>query len=140
MALFIEMTVTKLLVDPVTDMPMVVLSDKRGRELPIWIGVAEATAIAAEMEKIVLERPMTHDLMKSLVEACSAKLERVEITAVKEGTYFSILRLIDGSAEHVLDCRPSDGIALALRMRRPIHVAKKVLDQMASEHDENAVE
>lgn len=116
--------------DPETNQPILVLEESQGRFLlPIWIGVPEAGAIAAHLGGHVMPRPMTHDLLRTSLEALGARVTRVEVRAVEEGTFFADLVLTDASGlEHRLDCRPSDGIALALRADALIRVSGDVLD------------
>jgi bifunctional DNase/RNase len=128
--MLIEMKVASLTVDPFTNMPILILRDGAGQTLPVWVGMVEASAIATELESIQLDRPMTHDLMKTILNLCSIQVDRVEVHDLRNQTFFATLYLIrpDGSRLAV-DARPSDAIALALRTRAPILVAKKVLDK-----------
>lgn len=128
--MMIEMKVASLTVDPFNSMPILILTDDGGRSLPLWIGMGEASAIAAELERIELDRPMTHDLMKTILGRCAIEVDRVEIHDFKSSTFFATLFLKrpDG-APVAVDARPSDAIALALRARAPIFVAKKVIDK-----------
>jgi len=122
------MTVRGLTLDPVTNAPIVILKAEGGtRLLPIWIGLFEANAIAIEMEKIRTPRPMTHDLLKNLVELLDAKMERVVVDKLQENTFFASIYLRFGDQERRLDARPSDAIALALRSGAPIYVSHDVL-------------
>jgi hypothetical protein len=133
----VEMTVSHLSVDPFTDMPILILKDQSGDEaVPIWIGLVEAGAIAAELEEIALDRPMTHDLMASLLRSCGGEVIRVELTDVRDHTYFATIHVRrepprkGGRAVCVaVDSRPSDAIALALRVGAPIRVARKVIER-----------
>src|SRR5438874_13643912 len=131
--MLIEMKVASLTVDPFTDMPSVMLRDADGNMLPIWIGLAEASAITAELESIRLDRPMTHDLMHTILGACAIAVDRVEIHDLRAQTFFATIyvRRPDGAAPIPIDARPSDAIALALRARAPIFVAKKILEKAA---------
>jgi bifunctional DNase/RNase len=125
------MKVSSLTVDPFTNMPIVVLKDIEGRKaVPIWIGLVEASAIATELESIRLDRPMTHDLMKTLLESCECKVERIEVHDLKSNTFYATIHLQrkDGST-FAVDARPSDAIALALRSGATIFVAQKVIDR-----------
>jgi bifunctional DNase/RNase len=129
--MLIEMKVSSLTVDPFTNMPIVILKDQDGRQsLPIWIGLIEASAIAAELEQIRLDRPMTHDLMKTILGRCHVRVDRVEVHDLKDNTFYSTIFLTqpDGTTISV-DARPSDAIALALRTGAGIRVAKKVIDK-----------
>ncbi len=138
----LEMRVSRLTADPITNMPILVLSDAAGREqMSIWIGLVEASAIASELEKIPLQRPMTHDLMKTLLGACEAKVARVEIRDVRESTFYAAIVVERaGLAPFEVDARPSDAIALALRAGAPIRVARKVIEKSrrAARRDEAA--
>lgn len=125
-----EVTVAGVTVDPVTKSPIVVLRDpETGNVVPIWIGLLEANAIALALEGTELPRPMTHDLMKSILHVTGTKLRSVEIADIRESTYFAILYL-EGNGEIVrVDARPSDAIALALRCGARILVSESVLAQ-----------
>lgn len=127
----IEMTVGSLAVDPSTKMPFVVLQDAEKKyALPIWIGMFEASAIAIELEKIKLARPMTHDLMKDLLTTLEGELVRVEIIDLRENTYIaSLIVRKSGHEEIIVDARPSDAIALALRTGSPILVHEIVIQK-----------
>ncbi len=126
----IEMRICGLMMDPITNMPIVVLRDTENRTvLPIWIGVYEANAIALEIEKVSPPRPMTHDLLLNLIHASDAWVQRVVVSELKDDTFFAViwLRQKDGQLMSI-DSRPSDAIALALRMDCPIFVSEQVLD------------
>ena len=126
----VEMFVGGLLIDPNTQSPVVVLKDETGEiGLPIWIGPAEATSIASALKGLALNRPLTHDLMLTSLQELGAKVERIMITELKDATYFAELVISKGDKVTVLDCRPSDAIAMAVRTSAPIYVAQKVLDQ-----------
>jgi bifunctional DNase/RNase len=130
--MLIEMKVASLTVDPFNNMPILLLEDSDGRTLPLWIGLVEASAIAAELESIRLDRPMTHDLMKTILGVCAIAVDRVEIHDLRASTFFATLFLKPPPPNRELvavDARPSDAIALALRARAPIYVAKKVIDK-----------
>jgi len=125
-----QVTVAGVTVDPVTKSPIVVLRDpETGNVIPIWIGLLEANAIALALEGTELPRPMTHDLMKSILLATGTRLLSIEIADIRENTYFALLH-IEGNGESVrLDARPSDAIALALRCGARILVSETVLAQ-----------
>ncbi|MFH1262342.1 MAG: bifunctional nuclease family protein [Pseudomonadota bacterium] len=127
----IPMTVASLAIDPNTKAPFVVLRDAEQKfVLPIWIGMFEASAIATEIDKISLPRPMTHDLMKELLSVLGGELKRIEITDLRENTYIAALIVRTAAdREIVVDSRPSDAIALALRTRSPIWVHEPVLEK-----------
>jgi bifunctional DNase/RNase len=124
----VETKVKTLLIDPATQTPVVVLEsigDKRA--LPIWIDVPEAKAIALELEHVKLPRPLTHDLIRDILQRLNATLQRVTITELRESTYFALLSLTAKGQQLQIDSRPSDAIALALRMKAPIFVSAQVL-------------
>jgi bifunctional DNase/RNase len=124
------MSVGGLTVDPVTKTPIVVLRDADNKlNFPIWIGLLEATAMATEIEGIKMARPMTHDLLRSTLAALGATVESVEVNDLRENTYFALVHIRHGDRALMIDARPSDAIALALRTRCPIYVAKAVLEQ-----------
>jgi uncharacterized protein len=127
----IQMHVSQLTVDPFTSMPILILKDEGERHaLPVSVGLIEASAIASEIEKIALDRPQAHDLMRELIGRLSVKLERVEIRDVRDRKYFATLFLsAPGKKRMQLDARPSDAIALALRTGAPIYVARKVIER-----------
>ena len=126
-----EMRVIGITIDPVTQTPIVILRDKENANtLPIWIGILEANAIAVGLENVKLPRPMTHDLFKSLPDQAGLRLLRVEVTDIKDSTYYAVLHLDCGGAKPIaIDCRPSDAIAIAIRMQVPIVVRDVVIDK-----------
>ena len=127
--MLIEMTIKGLMVDPVTNVPIVVLKDKDGdRVLPIWVGVFEANAIALQIENIATPRPMTHDLLRNVIADLDGRVDRVVISDLKENTFYAMIHLKTPSGPVAIDARPSDAIALALRTRAPILVDEKVID------------
>ena len=124
----IEVRIRGLMMDPATNMPIVVLRDPASDSvMPIWVGPFEANAIAIELEKLSTSRPMTHDLARNLIHHLNGELERVVITEIKEDTFFAVLWLRQGDEPVMVDARPSDAIALALRFDCPIYVADQVL-------------
>lgn len=126
----IEMFVGGLVLDPNTQAPVVILKDESGEiNIPIWIGIPEATAIASVIKQISMARPLTHDLMSQLLGELGVTLERVLISDLKDSTYFAEIILSHGDKALILDARPSDAIALALRASAPIYVVQKVVDQ-----------
>jgi uncharacterized protein len=138
---FILMIVGGLTLDPTTKMPIVVLKDPDNKlNLPIWIGPLEAASMATELEGIRPQRPMTHDLIRNLLGDVGATVEAVEVTELRENTYFAriLVRTREGR-DLEIDSRPSDAIAVALRTKSPIYVAKKVLE-LSSELHEQATE
>jgi bifunctional DNase/RNase len=142
----IQMSVGGLTLDPVTKTPIVILKDTENKlNLPIWIGLLEATAMATEIEGIKMARPMTHDLLKTILGEVGCSVECVEITELKENTYYAAVNLRVAGREMMIDSRPSDAIALALRTKSPIYVAKAVLEassmlQQNEEGNERGVE
>src|SRR5581483_5503705 len=124
----IEVRIRGLMMDPATNMPIVVLKDVASETvMPIWVGIFEANAIAIEIEKLTTPRPMTHDLTRNLIQYLNGRLERVVITEIREETFFAVLWLRQGDEPLMVDARPSDAIALALRFDCPIYVAEQVL-------------
>lgn len=127
---FIEMEVKGVRIDPVSQSPVVILSDKDGKKaLPIWIGLLEANAIDKELKQVSSPRPMTHDLLHSILTQTQVKVKEVKIVDLKEQTYFATLFLTLNKGLIEIDARPSDAIILALKSRVPILVSAKVLDQ-----------
>jgi len=125
----IEMKIKGLMVDPVTNMPIVILKDEsESRVLPIWVGIFEANAIALKVEDIDTPRPMTHDLLQNLLDAFHAEVGKVVVTELRDNTYFAVIHLRVDGAEVSIDSRPSDAMALALRAGAPIFVEETVLD------------
>jgi hypothetical protein len=126
----VEMFVGGLVMDPATQAPIVVLKDETGSiTLPIWIGITEATSIASAIKQLAMARPLTHDLFYDLLQQLGITVQRIVITELKESTYFAELVLGQGDNVILLDSRPSDAIAMALRASAPIYVAQQVLDQ-----------
>ena len=131
--MWLEMKVKNLVLDPLSSMPMIVLRDEDDkRSLSIWVGLHEANAIALELEKIPTQRPMTHDLIKNILEAVDARVTKVVVTDLRENTFYAVIHLRLGNNELTVDSRPSDAIALALRVEAPIFVAEAVLDKAES--------
>jgi uncharacterized protein len=127
--MLIEMTIKGLMVDPITNMPIVILKDKEGeRVLPIWVGIFEANAIALQIENIATPRPMTHDLLRNIITDLDGQVDRVVVSDLKDNTFFAIIHLTVKGEAVVVDARPSDAIALALRTRAPILVDETVID------------
>ena len=126
----VKMEIKGLLMDPVSNMPVVVLRDAtNGVFLPIWVGIFEANAIALQMEKITTPRPMTHDLLKNLLGELDAKVEKIVINDLKDNTFFARIHLLRGETRWNVDSRPSDAIALALRVDAEIFVEEEVLEK-----------
>jgi bifunctional DNase/RNase len=126
---FIEMRIGGLTLDPVTKTPIVILKDAENKlNLPIWIGLMEATAMATELEGIKMARPMTHDLLRDLISQLGGEIESIEVTELRDNTYYATICLQVGDKKLSVDSRPSDAISLALRTKSPIFVAKQVLE------------
>jgi len=125
-----QMTVSGLTIDPFTNSPIMILKDvDSDKAVPIWIGLLEATAIASELENIKFSRPMTHDLLKIIMETMSIQVTRVEVCDLRDNTYFALIYLNREGQEVTIDARPSDAIALALRVKAPIFVAEVVIQK-----------
>jgi bifunctional DNase/RNase len=125
----IEMTIKGLMVDPITNMPIVILRDKDGqRVLPIWVGIFEANAIALQIENISTPRPMTHDLLRNVIEDLKAQVQKIVVCDLQENTFYALIYLTRNGDTLAIDARPSDAIALALRTRAPIFVEDTVID------------
>ena len=124
----VEMKIRGLLMDPVTNMPIVILKDSGSDTvLPIWVGVYEANAIALEIEKVSTPRPMTHDLIKNVLTGLDAAVHKVVVTELKDDTFFAVIWLEREGQVISIDSRPSDALALALRVDCPIFVDDEVL-------------
>ena len=125
----IEMSIKGLMVDPITNTPIVILRDKEGQKvLPIWVGIFEANAIALQIENISTPRPMTHDLLRNVIHDLKANVEKIVVCDLQDGTFYALIYLrVDGESV-AIDSRPSDAIALALRTRAPIFVEEAVID------------
>ena len=131
--MLVEMAVRGLIIDPVQNVPIVILRDEDNqRALPIWVGPVEANAIALQIENITPPRPMTHDLLRQLLVEFGATLARVVIADLRQGTFYAYLELHRGGEALFVDARPSDAIALSLRTKAPIFVDTRVLDQAKS--------
>jgi bifunctional DNase/RNase len=125
----IEMTIKGLMVDPVTNMPIILLRDSEGQKvLPIWVGVYEANAIALQIENVSTPRPMTHDLLKNVIGDLKGTVRKIVVSDLKDNTFFALIYLDVNGETVAIDARPSDAIALALRARAPIFVEESVID------------
>lgn len=126
--MYTAMVISGLTVDPITNTPIVILKEVEGDQtLPIWIGLLEATAIASELEGIKFSRPMTHDLLKSIMQMVKVEVLRIEVCDLKDNTYYALIHLRHGGKEMSIDARPSDAIALSLRVKAPIFVSNEVI-------------
>ena len=125
----IEMTIKGLMVDPITNTPIVILRDKDGQKvLPIWVGIFEANAIALQIENIATPRPMTHDLLRNVIHDLKAEVQKIVVCDLQENTFYALIYLGLNGDTVAIDARPSDAIALALRTRAPIFVEETVID------------
>jgi len=139
----IEVKIGALIMDPNTNTPIVVLKGiDSDTVLPIWVGAFEANAIALEIEKVVPQRPMTHDLLRNVIVECKLTATSVIVTDLQDNTFYARIELLDAKGDAMsLDARPSDAIALALRLDCPIYVEQRVIDlSAASTHTEEATE
>jgi uncharacterized protein len=124
----VEMKIRGLMMDPVTNMPIVILKDMNGAAvLPIWVGIYEANAIALEIEKVSTPRPMTHDLIKNLLTGLETRVHRVVVSDLRDDTFYAVIWLERDGQTISIDSRPSDALALALRVDCPIFVEDEVL-------------
>ncbi len=131
--MFVEMTVKGLTLDPLTNMPIVILKDMEDKYvLPIWIGLFEANAIALELEKITTPRPMTHDLIRDIISGLNATVTKIIVNDLKNNTFYAVIHLTLNGNNVVIDSRPSDAIALALRIAAPIYVSTEVVNKARS--------
>jgi uncharacterized protein len=129
----VEMRIKGLMLDPITNMPIVILSDLEGhRILPIWVGFFEANAIALQMENVTTPRPMTHDLLKNVISGLNATVKKIVVNNLWDNTFYALVFLEMGGETMAIDSRPSDAIALALRMKSPIFVEEDVINKAKS--------
>ena len=132
----IEMTIRRLIPDPITNMPVVVLVEKDGeRVLPIWVGVAEGTAIELQMENVETPRPMTHDLLKSVIANLGGEVERVVVCELRDNTFYATIDIRMPDRVVTIDARPSDAIALALRTGTAVFVEESVMQSIKKDAD-----
>src|SRR6195256_2879221 len=125
----IEMTIKGLMVAPITNTPIIILRDKDGdKVLPIWVGLPEANAIALQIENISTPRPMTHDLLRNVIQDLKASVHKVVVCDLQKNTFYALIYLSRGGETVAVDARPSDAIALALRSRAPIFVEDTVIE------------
>ena len=128
--MLVQMTVRGIALDPITNMPIIILKDsEEKRALPIWVGIFEANAIALELEKIATPRPMTHDLIKNILDGLGATVQQIVVNDLKENTFFAVIEVNHNGNMLNIDARPSDAIALALRVNAPIFVTDKVVSK-----------
>ncbi len=125
----IEMTIKGLMVDPITNMPIIILRDKDGQKvLPIWVGIFEANAIALQIENVSTPRPMTHDLLKNIISDLDGRVQKIVVCDLKDNTFFALIHIVVNGHAVAVDARPSDAIALALRAKAPIFVEDSVIE------------
>jgi len=125
----VEMSIKGLMVDPITNMPIVILHESDGqRVLPIWVGIFEANAIALQVENVATPRPMTHDLLRNVIRDLNADVDRVVVNDLRDNTFYALIHLVVAGEIVVIDARPSDAIALALRVRAPRFAEDSVID------------
>jgi bifunctional DNase/RNase len=125
-----EVRVSGLSIDPITHTPIVLLKEKGGHEIiPIWIGLLEASSIATQLENIKLARPMTHDLMKNILDHLNCVISKVEVNDLRNNTFYAIIHLNWDGIDLAIDARPSDAIAIALRTKSPIFVHQQVIEK-----------
>jgi bifunctional DNase/RNase len=128
--MYTRMNISALTVDPLTNSPIVILREVDGdKTLPIWIGLLEATAIASELEGIKFSRPMTHDLLNNMLEMVNIEISKIEVCDLKENTYFALIHFKQGEKEMSIDARPSDALALSLRVSAPIFVDEEIINR-----------
>tara|TARA_B100001964_G_scaffold92074_1_gene103387 strand:- start:116 stop:601 length:486 start_codon:yes stop_codon:yes gene_type:complete len=131
--MLIEMTIKGLMVDPITNMPIVILHDSEGqRVLPIWVGIFEANAIALQIENVPMQRPMTHDLLRNVIHDLKGDVQKIVVSDLKENTFYAVIHLRVGDELVAIDARPSDAIALALRVKAPIFAEDTVIENAKS--------
>lgn len=137
----VEMKVKGLMWDPVSRMPIVILRTKEGESLlPIFVGLFEANAIAQQLDGGLSPRPMTHDLLGNLIDALHARVDRVVITDLRDNTFFALIHLIRNGEKYEIDARPSDAMALALRVKVPIFVEDTVIERSSASGEEGQVD
>jgi bifunctional DNase/RNase len=127
--MLVEMTIKGLMVDPVTNVPIILLRDAEGKKvLPIWVGIFEANAIALQIENVTPPRPMTHDLLRNVITDLKASVQKVVVSDLKDNTFYALIYLEVNGGSVAVDARPSDAIALALRARCPIFADDSVIE------------
>src|SRR4029453_13159760 len=129
----VEMRIKGLMLDPITNMPIIILSDLQGqRILPIWVGFFEANAIALQMENVATPRPMTHDLLKNIITGLNGTVKKILVNNLWDNTFYALIYVEANGETGAIDSRPSDAIALALRMKSPIFVEEEVIKKAKS--------
>ena len=128
-----EFKIKGLMMDPMTNSPIVILQDvEKDSLLPIWVGIVEANAIALQIERIDTPRPLTHDLIKNILMLLNAEVEKIVVTELKENTFYALIHIRINGERVTIDCRPSDAMALALRTDSPIYVTEEVINNSRS--------
>src|SRR3990172_62430 len=137
----VRMRIKGLMIDPVSNMPIIILKDPEGDAvLPIWVGIFEANAIATQLEKVVSPRPMTHDLLRNVIDGLKARGDKIVITELKDNPFFALIHL-ERNGEHLaIDARPSDAMALALRAEVPIFVEEAVLERSSVDGEDREMD
>ncbi|MBE55762.1 MAG: hypothetical protein CL479_04190 [Acidobacteria bacterium] len=126
----IEMIIKGLMLDPTTKMPIVILRDNKGDNvLPIWVGSPEANAIALQIENVATPRPMTHDLLRNVIQDLKGEVQKIVVCDLKENTFYAMIYLLVNEEVVAIDARPSDAIALAVRVKAPIFVEETVMSE-----------
>ena len=134
----VEMKIFGLALDEQSQVPLLILKDTEDKQvLPIWIGAMEAMAISISLNKVSISRPLTHDLMLHTLRTLGAVIERVHIVDLREGTYYAEIHLVHQDQTYLMDSRPSDAIALAVRAKAPVFAAQSLLDRVAKQFDED---
>ncbi|MFO7495638.1 MAG: bifunctional nuclease family protein [Desulfobacterales bacterium] len=129
-------TIAGLTMDPTSNTPIIILKvDASDKAVPIWIGLLEATAIASALQNIEFERPMTHDLLKNLLQKLNCQITRVEVCDLRDNTFFAKIHCVTDEEAFTIDSRPSDAIAIALRFQAPIFVDDRVIEKSATDSD-----
>lgn len=134
----VEMKIFGLALDEQSQVPLLILKDKEEKQvLPIWIGAMEAMAISISLNKVSISRPLTHDLMLQTITTLGGSIERVYIVDLREGTYYAEMHVVHGDQTFLMDSRPSDAIALAIRAEAPVFAAQSLLDRVAKQFDQD---
>src|SRR3990172_7222438 len=137
----VRMRIKGLMIDPVSNMPIIILKDPEGDAvLPIWVGIFEANAIATQLEKVVSPRPMTHDLLRDVIEGLKARVDRVVITELRDNTFFALIHLDRNGEPLPIDARPRHAMALALRAEVPIFVEEAVLARSSVDGEDREID
>ncbi len=132
------MKIFGLALDEQSQVPLLILKDKEEKQvLPIWIGAMEAMAISISLNKVSISRPLTHDLMLQTITTLGGSIERVYIVDLREGTYYAEMHVVHGDQTFLMDSRPSDAIALAIRAEAPVFAAQSLLDRVAKQFDQD---